>query len=210
MHKPPGGVQQSAGGLWPLSDGTPVWLLLTNGQVEAELQINEVTANAGNMWNLNQELKLVLSAGPVIRDPGPFTNMYFVKATVRPSTTAQLRVVPQYTLAVSNWNLEIASAAFTVQYPLTEALRLRYIIKSDGTWIGYTNSALWFVTNGLIPAESMERVYPFIWHGKFNGQGGVVADGTMVVDNFSVAWIPEPAGVIVGCGVWCVVRMRRK
>ncbi|MCX7848064.1 MAG: hypothetical protein N2595_08570 [bacterium] len=193
-------------GLQPLSDGTPVWMLFTNGQVEAEIQINQVTANAGNQWNLNQELKLTLAAGPAIRDPGPYTNMYFVKATVRPSTLSNMRIVPQYALAVSNWNREISTVAFVVPYPLTEPVRVKYVVKSDTTWIGYTNGALWFVTNDLISADKFQTVYPFIWHGKFNGAGGVSADGTMVVDNFSVGWIPEPGLLVVLLGVCGVAR----
>lgn len=196
-------------GLQPLSDGTPVWMLFTNGQIEAEIQINEVTANAGNRWNLNQELKLALSASPDVRDPDAYTNMYYLKATVRPSSQSNMRVVPQYALAVSNWNREISTNAFVVPYPLTEPVRVKYVLKSDTTWIGYTNGALWFMTNGLISADKLETVYPFIWHGKFNGEGGVSADGTMVVDNFSVMWIPEPGMVLAALGALLVMRVRR-
>lgn len=196
-------------GLQPLSGGTPVWMLFTNGQVEAEIQINEVTANAGNRWGLNQELKMTLAAAPDVRDPGAYTNMYFLKATVRPSSQSNMRVVPQYALAVSNWNREVSSVAFEVPYPLTEPVRVKYVIKSDTTWIGYTNGVLWFMTNNLISADKMERVYPFVWHGKFNGEGGVSADGTMVVDNFSVAWIPEPGMVMAVLGALALVRCRR-
>ncbi|GEM_PF-1607337 len=198
-------------GLQPLSAGTPVFLKLINGQVEAELDLTATMANLGNQWGLNQEIKLALAAGPDVSDPGSYTNMYYVKLTVQPSNTPNVRVAASYASVIANTSAELPGANFLVQYPLTEPLKIKMLVKSDATYQVYTNGAFWVATNSAIPAAAMETLYPFFWHGKFNGSGGVVADGNVVIDNFMVKYIPEPVMVsilLLGLAGWCCRRAR--
>jgi len=193
-------------GLQPLSGGTPVFLLLTNGQVEAEFELTAVTANLGNQWDLNQELKLALAAGADMSDPGSYTNMYYVKLTVRPGNITNVRVAASYASAASGVNAELPGANFLVPYPLAEPLKVKMLVKRDATYQVYTNGAFWVATNNALAATAMETVYPFFWHGKFNGSGGVVADGNVLIDNFVVKYIPEPVLVgllLLGLAGWC-------
>jgi len=192
----------------PLSDGTPVFLVLTNGHVEAEFDLTAVTANLGNQWGLNQELKLALAAGPTMQDPDAYTNMYYVKLTVAPSNTPTVRIAASYASVISNKNAELPSANFTVAYPLVAPLKLKMLVKSDATYEVYTNGVPWVATNSAIPAASMQALYPFFWQGKFNG-AGPFTDGKMFLDNFVVKSIPEPlAGVALLLAVALARRTR--
>jgi hypothetical protein len=191
----------------PLSSGTPVYLTLTNGQVEASFDLKSIVANAGNRWGLNQELKLSLSAAPVWADPGPYTNMYSMRITVRPSAgTGASNVLVQGSIMVTNAQHKLLQSVVASNYAAA-AMSLKMIVTSDATFAILTNNAVQTIATGCMPAGLMPRVYPFFWQGKFSGEPGVgvVADGNMQIDNVAVAYVPEPAALalaVLALALW--------
>lgn len=181
----------------PLSSGSPVYLMLTNGQIEASFDLKEINANAGGRWGLNQELKLSLCAAPVWADPGVYTNMYTLKVTVRPGTGATAsNVLVQGMIMVTNKQVNLPQTIIASNY-VDAAIPLKMIVRNDSTFIILTNNVVQAMTNGFMPAGAIDKVYPFFWHGKFTKDNDVVADGNMFIDNFVVKYIPEPVAISV-------------
>jgi hypothetical protein len=182
----------------PLSSGSPVYLMLTNGQIEASFDLKEINANNGGRWGLNQELKLSLSAAPVWADPHPsVTNMYTLKVIVRPGTgVGASNVLVQGMIMVTNKQVSLPQTIIASNY-VDAAIPLKMIVRGDSTFVILTNNAVQAMTNGIMPDGAVNKVYPFFWHGKFTRENGVVADGNMFIDNFVVKYIPEPVAITV-------------
>lgn len=174
----------------PLSGGTPVWLTLTNGMVEASLSLMEANQNAGNRWNLGQEIKIALSATSEQLDPS-HTNMYVMKLTIRPTTPSGSNCTVRSMISTTN----NAGAPTLAERPSTNLVypiaptTLRMTLDANAVCKMYVGGALIDQSTGLWPIATC---YPYIWHGMFNGEGGVVADGNAMIDSFDVKWTPEP------------------
>jgi hypothetical protein len=174
----------------PTSSGTPVWLTLTNGMVEASFDLREVNQNAGNRWNLGQEIKLALSATSLAVDPSQ-TNMYILKLTIRPTTPAGSNVFIRTAISTTNAAGAPVSTDTTgtnLVYPIAPTT-IRMTLDANAVCKLFVGGALVNQSTGLWPIATC---YPYIWHGMFNGEGGVTADGNAFIDNYDVKWTPEP------------------
>jgi len=179
----------------PLSGGTPVWLTLTNGMVEGSFDLREVNQNAGHQWNLGQECKLAFSLGSEYLDPN-HTNMYVLKLTMRSVggsgsnySNVFIRTMISTTNSAGEPLLQGRDAYGTnLAYPIIPTT-IRMTLDANAVCKLFVGGALVDQSTGLWPIATC---YPYIWHGMFNGSGGVTSDGNTFIDNFDVKWTPEP------------------
>ena len=167
----------------------PVYLTLNSGQVEAEFDLNEAVVNAGHRWNLQQEVKLILRDTPTFVDPGGADNAYLIKCTFRPVGLSNVTVQPMMPWTNATGGKAAANLTSTnLAQPITST-KLRMVLDPAGVVKTYIGETLLGQSTSLYPIAT---VYPYMWHGKFNGEGGVVADGSATIDNLSIKWTPEP------------------
>ena len=182
--------------IYPKTDGTPVHVDLTTGILEVEWDLVNMVQNDGNMWGLGQEMKISISPEPVMQDPGDdVTNLYMVTMGIRPDSNGNY-YLNNTAKQAGGGNGNIIANTGDILTPVAP-VTFKMVLKSDTSFMCYTNGALFGMTNSALPA--FEDVYIQVWHGMFNGGGGVVSDGNIELDNFSVDWaIPEPSFLLLG------------
>jgi len=176
--------------IYPKTDGTPVHVKLTNGTLTVEWDLVNMTQNDGHRWNLGQEMKVSLSPVPVMQDPGSeSTNLYMVIMGIRQSSNGNYYYNSRVK-QTGGGNGDALADTGDISTPV-EPVTFKMALKSDTTFMCYTNDVLFGMTNAALPA--FEDVYIQVWHGMFNGAGSEVSDGNIELDNFSVNWTPEPS-----------------
>ena len=178
--------------IYPKTDGTPVYVNLTNGILTVEWDLVNMTQNDGTTWGLGQEMKVSLSPVPVHKDPyNNTTNLYMVTMGITPSSNGNYYLNSRAKQSGGKTNGKLLTGFGIIPTPVTP-VTFKMVLKSDTFFTCYTNDALFGITNSAMPA--FENVYIQVWHGMFSGAGGTeVSDGNIELDNFSVTWIPEPS-----------------
>ncbi len=178
----------------PKEAGERISMDLANGIVTLEIDLESVWGNEGNRWNANQEFKVVLPAAPLIGDSHTATNYCQITFGMRAASASNVIIKAEAgnasgaaTSFASTDNVPTTltpkTAKLTVQAAGTDTVIKFYV---DNNLIGSTNSAF--------TAAQMATIHPYIWYGKFTGDGSVIADGAIFVDNYSLNWaIPEPS-----------------
>ena len=171
-------------GLTPLNpDGYPAFVVLTNGRLAVECDFTAAEQNAGNQWGLGQEFKVSLTSFPILSDPGIWTNMYVLKVRVNPGGAGVMFFADvAYT---GRWHSVYASGTISNAFAAGRR-HLRMELRADGGFNVLMNGVLVGSATNVIPPALMPEVFVQIWHGKFNGSGGVVSDGSLMIDNFLI------------------------
>ena len=178
----------------PQESGTPVAVLLSNGIVTLEVDLADMWGNDGEApWGSpNQEIKIALPCTSIITDTHKVTNYYQIAFKIDKYSSSNYAVYAQSgtkTIGAKSFaNVDYASlpvlpksAKLTVQNVAGDAVAKLYI---DGNFVGMTNA---------FTAAQMATLYPYIWEGRFSGGGAEISDGALFLDNYSVAWVPEPS-----------------
>ena len=194
--------------IYPKNAGSQVSLTMGAGEeVVYDVDLIGTTANAGNRWNLNQEVKLTLTDSPAtFNDPNNSFDNYMVKVTIRPSTSATELTI---TGTANSAGAGTSTASMDIARPAGYPLMLRMVVDVAGNADFYVDDMVTPI--GSLTGTAMTTVYPYVWCGKFNGEGGVIADGDMTLDNYRVEVIPEPAtlSVLALGGLAALIRKRR-
>jgi len=168
--------------------------LTVGSNVTVEVDLENIWANAGNMWGMNQEMKIVLSCSPEIADPHQSTNEYHILIKMRNSTD-------DYSIYGGYGYTGVDPTDFAqVDYaaPVTpKSIKLVVMGQIDGNTGAklYVDDVLIGSQTGAFTVDAMQSLHPYIWYGKFTGSDPTIADGGIFIDNYSVAAsaIPEPA-----------------
>ena len=178
----------------PKEAGERIYMDLASGIVELKIDLESVWGNDGNRWGANQEFKVVLPAAPLIIDSHQVTNYYQITLRMDKSSNTNLIIKAEQGGATYS----AASFASTNYNPFTftpkTAKLVVQAVGGDTVAKFYVNDQLIGMTNGVFTADQLSRIYPYIWYGKFTGDGAVIADGAIFIDNYSVQWaLPEPS-----------------
>jgi len=194
--------------IYPMNAGSQVSLTMGAGEeVVYEVDLIGTTANEGNRWALNQEVKLVLTdSAAMFNDPNSSFDNYMIKVTVRQSTNATELTI---TGTANSAGAGTSTAAMDIVRPANYPLMLRMVVDVAGNADFYVDDMVTPI--GSLTGTAMGTVYPYMWCGKFNGEGGVLADGDLTLDNYKVEVIPEPAtlSVLALGGLAALIRKRR-
>jgi hypothetical protein len=203
--------------IWPVVNGTRGYITFTSGVVEAGFDLTEVCANQGHAWALNQEIKLVLPAGPITVDPDSQTNSFMVKCSIRPNgldgETRCSNVL--FTAVFNSHTSRVNLTEYQVDgYPITTT-PVRIMLDRLGPAEMYVGGVLRMQTNAqqFMDLASMDKIYPYIWHGKFQGRASnqtVPTLGYAAIDNFNVNWTPEPCGGLAALALAIVAVVRTR
>jgi hypothetical protein len=169
--------------IYPESGGSPVYATIASGEkVVFEADLTDYVNNLGNMWGLNQQLKLVLSkrAG-TYTDPhqaAADTN-YVLIVTVHQSDNAN-QISVQGTYNRAGTQIATPSVNFTNSAALPLHLTMEHY--SSGTTAYLVNGTL----VGMLSGTALPTVHPYIWLGKFNGGGAELTAGSVTLDNVGI------------------------
>ena len=178
----------------PKDSGDRIYLDLLTGMIELKIDLAAIWGNEGNRWGANQEYKVVLPAAPIIIDSHKITNYYQITFRMETASLSNLVIKAEYGgatyAAVTFASTNYVPSAFT---PKSARLVVQ-AVAGDTVAKFYVDDELLGTVNGVLTADQMSRLYPYIWYGKFTGDGSVIADGAIFIDNYSVQWaVPEPS-----------------
>lgn len=182
----------------PKEAGDRISMDLANGIVTLEIDLESVWGNEGNRWDANQEFKVVLPADPIITDSHTATKYYQITFGMRKASLSNVIVKAE----VGGTAGGAATFASTDNVPTTLTPKTAKLtvqaVGGDTVAKFYVDGTLINTTNGVFTTTEMATLYPYIWYGKFSGDGMAIADGAIFVDNYSVNWVlPEPSAFLL-------------
>jgi PEP-CTERM motif-containing protein len=191
--------------IYPMGGGSQVSLTMGAGEeVVYEVDLVDTLANAGHRWNLNQEVKLVLTDSPnTFVDPNSSFDNYMFKLTVRPEGNAN-----EFTCTgtANSGGAGSSTASVDVAAPAAYPQKLRMVLDAGGNADFYLDGT----PMGSVTGTAMATVYPYVWVGKFNGGATVLTEGDLTLDNYVVEVVPEPATLSVLGLVGLAALIRRR
>jgi len=182
----------------PKEAGERIYMDLSNGIVTLELDLESVWGNEGNRWGANQEFKVVLPAAPLIIDSHTVTNYCQITFGMRKATDSNV-VIKAEAGNTSGGAIPFASTdnVPTTLTPKTAKLVVQ-AVAGDTVIKFYVDDTLIGSTNSAFTAAQMATLHPYIWYGKFTGDGETIADGAIFVDNYSLKWaLAEPSAFLL-------------
>jgi len=170
--------------IYPKSGASQLEVPVSSGEkFICEFDLSDFTHNLGHMWNLNQEIKIVLrDVAGNFADPGNKDGSLMFKITVHPDgQESKLSILGTDSRSTENdsVNTETVSFANTPDFPLS--LRIEH--HSDGETV--------FLVDGKVidslSGSALTTVYPYIWRGLFSGQGSELSAGSITIDNVVIS-----------------------
>lgn len=168
--------------------------------ISMQYDLLEAVANEGHRWNLNQELKLSLTPIALNVDPvGIQTNACQIQLTVQPLGSPGIRLQTRFCHHDGGgWVWSNIVDTVMSRPTSTNSLQLRMDVRQTGQVSFYTNGTLSAESEeDALPSSFFGKAYVQFWHGKFNGDGGVSADGYVVIDNLRVQPIRSASVILV-------------
>ncbi len=167
--------------IYPKSGASQLAVPVSSGdKFVCEFDFADLTHNSGNMWGLNQELKLVLrDTAANFADPGSGDGSLFFKITVRPDGHANKFEILGVDYRGAGAETEAVVFPNTADMPLS----LRVEHHSDGETVFLIDGRV----IGSFSGSALTTIYPYIWRGLFSGGASELSAGSMTIDNVVIS-----------------------
>lgn len=171
--------------IYPMVGGSQVSLGLGAGQKAVySVDLLNASANDGAKWGMNQQIKLVLTDGVNnFMDPNSSSaNSFVFCLTVRRSSDTNALTYQGLTFTGGT---QASTTTQTITRPAAGyPYKMQMSVDNTGLASFYFNDTT--TPFATLQGVAMTNLHPYLWCGKFNGDGTQPADGDVTLDNYSV------------------------